>query len=115
MLTATLGTDLARANGIDADREAMITTLVMALTVAVAIKVVGALLISAMLLIPAATARSVSRTPEAMAIWATIFGAVAAIGGVTLSFATDAPTGPSIVCVAAVLFAGSLLAGRSRA
>ncbi|MFO6466082.1 metal ABC transporter permease [Jannaschia sp. KMU-145] len=114
LLTATLGTDLAQADGIAARREQLILTLALAVTVAVAIKVVGALLISAMLLIPAAAARTVSSTPEGMAILATLAGAISALGGVALSFITDAPTGPSIVCVAAVLFAISLVVDQVR-
>ena len=73
--------------------------------VAVAIKVVGALLIAAMLIIPAATARPFARTPETMAIWAMGLGALAALGGLMASLEFDTPTGPSIVSIAAGLFA----------
>ena len=111
LLTATLGADLAHAAGIDPDRERMVLTLCLALVVAVAIKVVGVLLIGALLLIPAATARRFARTPEAMAAGAIALGMVAALAGVWLSFRFDTPTGPSIVCVATGLFAVASLPG----
>jgi zinc transport system permease protein len=109
LLTATLSEDLAHAAGIRPDRERLVLTLALALVVAVALKIVGALLIAAMLIIPAATARSFSRTPEAMAVIATLVGAVSGLGGLGLSLWQDTPTGPSIIVVAAGLFAlGSL-------
>ena len=105
LLTATLSEDLAHAAGIKPERERLALVLALALVVAVALKVVGALLIAAMLIIPAATARGLSRTPEAMAAIATLAGAIAGIGGLGLSLWQDTPTGPSIVVVAALMFA----------
>ena len=105
LLTATLSEDLAHAAGIKPERERLALVLALALVVAVALKVVGALLIAAMLIIPAATARGLSRTPEAMAALATLAGAIAGIGGLGLSLWQDTPTGPSIVVVAALMFA----------
>ncbi len=69
----------------------------------------GALLIAAMLIIPAAAARSLSRTPEAMAGLAIAVGAASGLGGLGLSLWQDTPTGPSIIVVAAGLFALSSL------
>jgi zinc transport system permease protein len=66
---------------------------------------VGVLLIAAMLIVPAAAARPLSATPERMALIATAIAAVAALGGLAASFRLDTPTGPTIVCVAALLFA----------
>ncbi|SFJ13455.1 zinc transport system permease protein [Jannaschia pohangensis] len=111
LLTATLGPDVAHAAGIDPRRKKLVLTIALALVVAVAIKVVGALLIGALLLIPAATARHLSPTPEAMACLAATIGAAAALGGIWMSCPFDTPTGPSIVCIAALLFAGSLVIG----
>lgn len=100
LLVATLDADLAAAWGVNAARERAVLTLALALLVAVALKVVGALLITAMLIVPAAAARAIARTPEAMAILAAVLGAVAAIGGLALSWRLDTPTGPSIVVMA---------------
>ncbi|WP_299030658.1 metal ABC transporter permease [uncultured Sulfitobacter sp.] len=107
LLTATLSPDLASASGISPRREQLVLTLALAVTVAVAIKVVGALLIAAMLIIPAATARPFARTPEAMATFAALIGSLATMGGLTGAFTFDTPAGPSIVTMAAVLFASS--------
>lgn len=111
LLTATLNTDLAHASGIDPRREQWVLTLSLAIVVAVAIKVVGALLIAALLIIPAAAARPLSSTPERMAVMAAIIGAVAAIAGLRAALLLDTPAGPSIVCVAAVIFALTSVVG----
>lgn len=110
LLTATLDEDLAQAAGVNPARERLVLTLAMALAVAAAIKTVGALLIAAMLIVPAAAARGFSRTPEAMALVAVLLGAVSAMGGLWASLVFDTPAGPSIVAVAALLYAGSLAA-----
>ncbi|MBL9058185.1 MAG: metal ABC transporter permease [Rhodobacteraceae bacterium] len=112
LVTATVNEELAWASGLNPDRERLVLTLALAVVVAVALKVVGALLIAAMLIIPAAAARALSRTPEAMAAAAVAIGAVAALGGLALSLWQDTPAGPSIVTAAAVLFAAAALFGR---
>lgn len=105
LLTATLNEELAYASGHNPKREQFILTVSLAITVAVAIKVVGVLLIAAMLIIPAAAARNLARTPEAMAVIAALIGAVSSVVGLRAAYVLDTPAGPSIVCVAAVLFA----------
>ena len=112
LLTATLNADLAFASGINPDHERLILTLALAVVVAVALKVVGALLIAAMLIIPAAAARALARTPEGMAAMAVAFGAAASLLGLQLSIWQDTPAGPSIVVAAAGLFAVSAVLGR---
>ena len=108
LLTATVNTELAASAGIQPRRENLALTLGLALVVALSLKVVGALLIGALLIIPAAAARGFSNTPERMAILAGLIGAVASIGGVAASVRFDAPTGASIVVVAAFVFVISL-------
>jgi zinc transport system permease protein len=104
LLTATLSRELAAASGINADREGLVLTLALAVVVAVALKVVGALLIAALLIIPAAAARGLVRTPEAMAVGAVAIGAASALAGLWASLQFDTPAGPSIVVAAAGLF-----------
>ena len=106
MLMATLNHDLASAEGFSPDKERLVLALTLAVLVAVAIKVVGALLITAMLIIPAATARSLGHTPERMAVIAAGLGILAVIGGLALSMTADTPAGPSIVAIASAFFAG---------
>ncbi|CUI58299.1 iron chelate uptake ABC transporter family permease subunit [Cognatishimia activa] len=112
LLTATLNGDLAMASGVDPKREQLILTVCLAVVVAVAIKVVGVLLIVAMLIIPAAGARPLARNPESMALIAAALGGLSAILGLQVSLEYDTPTGPSIVCVAAGLFVLSVTFGR---
>ena len=111
LLTATLNTDLAYAAGVDPRREQLVLTVALAVVIAVAIKVVGALLIASLLIIPAAAARSFAATPERMAALAMCIGAVSALGGLALAYEYDTPTGPTIVCLAAGIFAVSSIAG----
>ncbi|MGY6536892.1 MAG: metal ABC transporter permease [Pararhodobacter sp.] len=108
LLLSTLSDDLARGAGIDPGRERLVLVLALAVTVAAALKVVGALLIAAMLIVPAATARVYARSPEAMAIIAVGFGALAVVAGLSMSLQLDTPAGPSIVAAAAAFFAGSV-------
>jgi zinc transport system permease protein len=115
LLTATLNEDLAHASGIDPKREQLVLTLALAITVAVAIKVVGVLLIAAMLIIPAAAARPMSRTPEGMALVAAGIGSVSVLVGLRGAYILDTPAGPSIVCVAALIFAALSIASSLRA
>lgn len=115
LILTTLNADLAAASGLDAGRERLALTLALAALVAVAIKVVGVLLIIAMLIVPAAAARPLSRTPEAMAALAAVFAAAAALGGLQASIAFDTPTGPTIVVAAmALLIAANLVAALRR-
>lgn len=104
LLTATISEELAHAAGINPRRERLILTLALAVVVAVAIKVVGALLITAMLIIPAATARPLARGPEIMAAISAAVGAAAVLMGLAGAQAFDTPAGPSIVSAAAAAF-----------
>ena len=114
LLTATVNEELARAAGLNPARERMVLTLALALMVAVAIKIVGALLITALLIIPAAAARPISRTPEGMALAGTAIAAASVMAGLWLSLRLDTPAGPSIVAAAAAGFAISTLAAALR-
>jgi len=112
LLAATLNPDLAQAGGISPVREQTVLTIAMALVVAVAIKAVGVLLIAAFMIIPAAAARPLTRTPEAMAAGAVLIGGSAALAGLGVSLAVDTPTGPSMVLVALAVFGVTAALGR---
>ena len=114
LLTATLSDDVACAAGIDPRRERLALTFGLALVVAVAIKVVGALLIASMLIIPAAAARPFARSPEAMAFAACAIGVASALAGLRASWLWDVPAGPAVVSAAAACFALSSLVSALR-
>ena len=105
LIAATLSPDLAVAAGFRPGRDGLVLTLLLAVQVAVAIKVVGALLITALLIVPAAAARGLARSPEAMALMAALIGGVSALGGLWLAVLLDTPVGPTIVSVAVGIFA----------
>jgi zinc transport system permease protein len=113
-LSATVNGDIARAEG-RASRVADIAFLVLvALLTAFGLRVVGALLIVALIIIPPAAARPFARTPEAMTTIAAVIGALAAPLGLSLAWWKDVPAGPAIVLAAAAMFALSMLAERAR-
>ena len=114
LVTATVSEDLAHASGLNPDRERLVLTLALAVVVALALKIVGALLIAAMLIIPAAAARGLARSPETMALLAVVIGAGASLLGLQLSLWQDTPAGPSIIVAAAAIFALSVVFGQFR-
>ncbi len=101
----TLHEDLARAEGVNTVWANILLMLLMTIVVAVSIRIVGILLITSMLIIPAATARQLVSSPENMAIWAAILGLIAVVAGISGSIEFDTPSGPSIVTAAAIMFA----------
>ncbi|AOV16301.1 hypothetical protein BJI67_03740 [Acidihalobacter aeolianus] len=114
LLAATVHEDLARVEGVPANRLNLVFVMLLALVVAVAMKVVGMLLITALLIIPAATARRFARSPETMAAMAAAFGGLAVVGGLFGSLRWNTPAGPSIVVAAAALFVIVFLLPRRR-
>jgi zinc transport system permease protein len=115
LLRVTLDEELAVAEGVSAPGVRLAFMLLMALAVAIGMKIVGILLIVALLVIPPAAARQFARTPEQMAGLAVLAGVLAVLAGIGGSFVWDTPAGPSIVVAATALFVLSLLAGALRA
>ncbi|MBF0622255.1 MAG: zinc ABC transporter permease subunit ZnuB [Magnetococcales bacterium] len=112
LLAITVHEDLACAEGIQALPIRLIFMLLIALVIAVAMKIVGILLITALLIIPAATARRLSRSPESMAFFSVLVGVVSVCAGLMVSMEYDTPSGPSIVTVSALLFTLALIGGQ---
>lgn len=108
LLALTVHAELAAVEGLPVQRLRLLQLVLLALLVAVAMKVVGVLLITALLIIPANVARPWSRTPEQMAVYAALAGAAAVIAGLVFSLYWDTPSGASVVLCAALGFALSL-------
>lgn len=104
LFAATVNRELAQAEGMNPERTNLIFMLLMAAVIAIAMKIVGVMLITAMLIIPAATARRFALGPEHMAILAAIIGSGSVVLGLFSSLEWDTPSGPSIVVAALVLF-----------
>ncbi|MGB1951984.1 MAG: iron chelate uptake ABC transporter family permease subunit [Marinobacter sp.] len=104
LLMSTIHEELARVEGIPVERLRLVLMLMFSLVIAVAMKIVGVLLITALLIIPAATARRLAHSPEHMTLLAMVFGFVAVGGGLSLSWHLDTPAGPSVVVTAFSVF-----------
>ncbi|MDR2709740.1 MAG: metal ABC transporter permease [Burkholderiales bacterium] len=105
LLAATVDEALARAEGVPTARIQTIFTLLVATVIACTIKIVGVLLITALLIIPAAAAQRLARSPEQMAVRASVIGIVALFGGMAASLILDTPAAASVVTCATLLFA----------
>jgi len=103
--------DLAAAEGVNPRLPPALFDVLLAVTIALAMKVVGALLVMAFLVVPAVAARPLVETPERMAVLAALIGAASATAGLFASLAWDIPGGPAIVLAMVSLAAISLLAG----
>jgi len=104
LLADTVHEELARVEGGAVVPARLGFMLLLALFIAVSMKVVGILLITSLLIIPAATARHFARTPEQMALIASLIGCLAVSGGLRASLQWDLPAGPAVVLVAALFF-----------
>src|SRR5690606_7594058 len=104
LLAITVHEELARVEGLPVAGIRLALMLLIAVVIAVAMKIVGVLLITSLLIIPAAAAQRHARTPEQMALGACLLGLVAVCLGLALSWYEDTPAGPSIVVSAATLF-----------
>ncbi len=108
LLTMTVHEELAAVDGINVAATRLVFMLLIAFTIAAAMKVVGVLLIVSLLIIPAAAARRFAATPEQMAALAALAGCISVIAGLSLSATADTPAGASIVAAATVLFFATL-------
>lgn len=104
LLSATVHAELAEIEGLPVQRLYLLLVIMLAMTVAVSMKIVGVLLITSLLIIPAAAARGLARTPEQMALFASGIGVFSVLSGVVAAFYLDTPVGPTIVVFAALLF-----------
>lgn len=109
LLASTVSPELAEIDGYPVKRLNLLLVLMLAMVVALAMKIVGILLVSALLVVPAATARSFARTPQQMVLIAAVSGISSVLLGIWASFQWDTPTGPSVVVAAAGLFILSLI------
>lgn len=108
LLAATVNRELALVEGLPVRLAEAVFMVLLAVTVAASLKVVGAVLTTALLVAPPAAARGMAREPEQMILWSVLVGAVSVVGGVLASLLWDLPVGPAVVAVAGGCFFLSL-------
>jgi zinc transport system permease protein len=104
LVSISVSEELARVDGVAVEKVRFVFMVLLAMVIAVALKVVGILLITAMLIIPAATARLLSKSPRQMIIISVFIASGAVIAGLSSSLRWDLPVGPAIVVAAACFF-----------
>ena len=109
LFASTVNYELAEAEGLDPDKAKAIFTILMAAIIAISIKMVGLLLITGMLIIPAAMARNISNSPKQMILFSVIGGLLSVIIGLFTSLEFNTASGPSIIAASLFLFILSLL------
>lgn len=115
LLRLAIHDELAAAEGVDRARVRTAFTLLLALAIAVAMKIIGILLIIAFLIVPVVAARPLASTPERMALLAALVAVASAIAGLYMSMTFDVASGPAIVLVMALAAGVSLTAAAVRA
>lgn len=113
LLNITLNPELAQVEGVNIKRVQLLFVLLLAFMIALSMKIVGVLLVTSLLIIPAAAARRLSSSPEQMLGFSIIIGVFSIIGGLFTSYYIDLPTGPAIVAMATFLFLLMLLKPQS--
>ena len=108
LFASTVNYELAEAEGLNTDRAKAVFTILMAAIIAISIKMVGLLLITGMLIIPAAMARNISTSPQGMVIYSIVGGLLSVIIGLFSSLEFNTPSGPSIIAASLLLFILSL-------
>ena len=109
LLSITVSEELAQVEGVAVQRTRLLLMLLLALLIAGAIRTVGVLLITSLLVIPAASARRLTHTPAQMAAVASVLGTLSVLAGLAVSWFANTPVGPSIVVAASSLFVLTLL------
>ncbi len=104
LISISVNEELARIDGISVEKIRFVFMILLALVIAVALKVVGILLITALLIIPAATARLFSKSPKQMVLMSVLMAVAAVFLGLYSSLSWDFPAGPAIVVSASLLF-----------
>ena len=109
---ATFDSELAKADKINVKFDDYVLAGLIAVTIVIAIKMVGILLISSFIVIPAAAARMLSRSFFVMTLISVLLGALSSVAGLWLSVIADIPAGASIILIQSLIFATAMLFSR---
>jgi|TARA_B110000467_G_scaffold162521_1_gene185980 zinc transport system permease protein len=108
LFASTVNYEIAEAEGLSPEKYNILFTILMAAIIAISIKMVGLLLITGMMIIPAAAARNLSNSPKQMVIISIIFGLLSVLIGLYASLEINTPSGPSIITTSLLFFILSL-------
>ena len=111
LLMATINEDIARAEGINTFTTQLILVGLVTFVVAASVEIVGIFLITALMIIPAATARQISRSPRQMALFSGIVGVISVLVGVSAAQNANVPDGPAIVVTSTILLISAMIIG----
>ena len=109
LFASTVNNELAEAEGMNPERANAIFTILLAAIIAISIKIVGLLLITGMLIMPAAMSRNISNNPQQMVKLSVVGGLLSVLIGLFSSLQYNSPSGPSIITAALVLFSFTLI------
>jgi len=112
LVAQTLSPDIAKVERLASAGGEILFMVLCSGLVAIAMKITGVLLISALLILPAAIARIFSKSPEQMAVLAVFFGAASIVGGLFASLHYDLPAGPAIIAASSAYFVAGLFISR---
>ncbi len=112
LLSLIVQRELALVDGVHEIRIRMAFLFLLSISIAVSMQVVGILLIVSLLIIPAATARRFSASPEQMVLLAILVGTISVASGLWMSITLDTPAGPSMVFASAIIFGLSFFKGK---
>lgn len=110
----SLDPESAAARGVPTRTVSLVFMVLLGLIVAVSVHIIGALLVMALLVTPAAAAMRVSAGPVAVPVLAAVFGFVSAVGGILLALAGTLPVSPYITTISFLIYGGCWLVQRSR-
>jgi zinc transport system permease protein len=109
LLLSTFSTDFSYVRGIDVRRLEYAFFIITSLTIALSIKMIGIILITGLLIIPAAIAKNIAQSFKQTVIYSMIASIVSTLIGITISYYLNIPSGPAIILVGIMLFIFSAL------
>ncbi|MGE3179787.1 MAG: metal ABC transporter permease, partial [Vicinamibacterales bacterium] len=115
LLLDSLSPPIARAAGADSAWLEYLFAVLLAVAIVASLKVIGALLVEALVLVPAASARNVSTGARQYFAGSVLVALLAGVGGLIVSTQLLVPTGGAVVLAASAIFLVTLIAGRARA
>jgi zinc/manganese transport system permease protein len=114
LLFASVDTDVAVARGVPTRLLSVVFCLLIGVTTALSVQIVGALLVLALMITPAAAAIRVTSSPLRATVLSVVFAEVAAVGGIVLSLAPGVPVSAFVTGISFLIYVTCRLIGRSR-